>query len=104
MAGKGLNRSPDHNKLGKLQCLMCFPPAVDCGSLANPRNGIVIGNSTFGSEVTYVCDQGYTISGNDSRVCQSNGEWNGTAPECEGLSHHTIMYAHLVLFCNSYDG
>ncbi len=56
---------------------------VDCGPLENPGNGTVtVGNTTFGSEALYSCDEGYGIVGNVSRVCQDNQEWSGSAPEC----------------------
>ena len=36
------------------------------------------------SILSYHCNTGYSIFGNNtSRICQSDGEWSGTAPNCE---------------------
>ncbi len=51
--------------------------------LNDPTNGTVIGNSvSFGSKVTYTCNNGYILSGNNSRMCQDDGQWTGSAPVC----------------------
>ena len=36
----------------------------------------------FNSRTTYTCDPGYTLRGDSNRVCQEDGTWNGTDPEC----------------------
>jgi len=57
----------------------------DCGDLSAPSNGqISINATTFGSMATYSCDLGYTLDGNTSRTCQSNGQWSGSQPSCNG--------------------
>ena len=28
------------------------------------------------------CNTGYNLTGNATRICQSNGYWNGSAPNC----------------------
>ncbi len=58
---------------------------VDCGLLFDPANGIVgTPNGTeLGETATYSCNSGYTLEGNVTRVCQSNGAWSGSAPTCE---------------------
>ena len=59
--------------------------AIDCGGLSVPSNGqISITATTFGSVATYSCDRGYTLDGNTSRICQSNGQWSGPQPSCVG--------------------
>ena len=48
-----------------------------------PANGGM--NSTGnveGDTVTYFCDEGYNLSGDPMRTCQSDGEWSGAQPEC----------------------
>ena len=57
-----------------------------CEELENPANGVVIveGNKV-GSSATYRCDDGFTLTGGDeTRVCQPNGEWSGMEPTCAG--------------------
>ena len=58
---------------------------MDCGSLSDPTNGAVnLTNTTFGSEASYICDNGYLLSddGSQLRICQANGNWSSSAPEC----------------------
>ena len=56
---------------------------VDCGSLENPTNGQVDFTATFGGSIAnYTCDQGYLLCGAGNRICQSNGSWSGSPPDC----------------------
>ena len=53
------------------------------------RNGAVntdLGVSIEGAIATYTCNSEYELNttSNLSRVCQSNGQWNGTDPTCIG--------------------
>jgi len=46
-------------------------------------NGVVcFSRSTAGSEAVYVCDDGFHQDGIATRVCQSDGVWNGSIPQC----------------------
>ena len=46
-------------------------------------SGIVCHNRTTpGSEVVYICDEGFHQDGAATRVCQSGGVWNGSVPQC----------------------
>jgi hypothetical protein len=52
------------------------------------RNGDVstdLGVFAEGETAMYTCSSGYELvmSSNLSRVCQSNGQWNGTDPTCK---------------------
>lgn len=74
---------------------MCTPnslllsPAVDCGTtgLAIEHGEFTSRQSTLHASVTYTCDIGYTLVGNVERVCQSDGTWSGTRPECLGNAY-----------------
>ena len=59
-----------------------------CGSLLSSvtiTHGIGCYNTTSsGSEVTYQCDEGYSLSGESHQTCQSNGAWSGSIPVCAG--------------------
>ena len=56
---------------------------VDCGSLSDPLNGVVMTTgTTLSSDATYTCDNGYTRSGDQTRVCLASGDWSGSEPSC----------------------
>ena len=60
--------------------------AVQCPALSDPENGAVSTTGTgVGDTATYTCISGYELSGSDTRVCGSDGEWSGSAPTCEGM-------------------
>ena len=60
----------------------CDP--VDCGNPGVPDNGQAHGDIyTYTSIITFSCDTGYTLSGNYSIECQSNGQWNTSNPICD---------------------
>ncbi|XP_045132686.1 uncharacterized protein LOC123516957 isoform X3 [Portunus trituberculatus] len=63
--------------------LSCVNPEKECGDLENPLFGFVeFTGRRVGSLATYKCQQGYHLLGEERRVCQGNGEWSATAPEC----------------------
>ena len=39
-------------------------------------------NFTYGSQITFSCNEGYVISSNITLDCLSNGEWNYPLPMC----------------------
>ena len=58
--------------------------AVDCDNPGIPENGQAqYSTTTYNSVVTYTCDVGYTLEGSNSRTCQSDGQWNGSVPQCQ---------------------
>ena len=60
-----------------------FIPAIDCGDPGTPTNGQrSLSSTTYNSVVTYTCDVGYTLQGVDGRICQSDGQWNGSVAQC----------------------
>ena len=59
--------------------------AIQCPALSDPENGACTTTGTgVGDTATYTCNSGFEISGSDTRTCQSNGDWSGSAPTCEG--------------------
>ena len=45
--------------------------------------GVVCYNGTpAGSLAVYICDNGFLLMGNEARVCQIEGRWNGSIPQC----------------------
>ena len=62
-----------------------FSIAVSCGNLSNPVDGEVSADgNTFGSQANYSCSEGYVLNGNSTRMCQSDGQWSGSEPLCDG--------------------
>ncbi|KAM8746660.1 sushi, von Willebrand factor type A, EGF and pentraxin domain-containing protein 1 isoform 1-T1 [Acanthopagrus schlegelii] len=63
----------------------CVP--VRCDKPSTIPNGHVLG-SEFGlnSKVKYECDEGYTLNGVPTRICQSDGLWDKPAPRCDIIS------------------
>ena len=51
-----------------------------CPVLSTPDNGQIScspGNDSPGDTCTLTCDDGFEISGTESRTCQDDGTWNG---------------------------
>ena len=49
------------------------------------ENGrVVIDQYSVGSSAKYLCTDGFVLVGDPVRQCQTNGEWTGTAPTCQG--------------------
>ena len=59
-------------------------PALDCGVLSNPPNGMVTAfSTTFMSVANYSCNHGYLLMGVTSRTCQADANWSDDEPTCE---------------------
>jgi hypothetical protein len=43
---------------------------------------VLVDQTSFGHTVTYICKQGYIISGTTERTCSFDGTWTGTKPVC----------------------
>ena len=61
---------------------------VNCSFVLEPNNGVVSYNpqgqnqTLVGATVNYTCNSGYTLNGNNMRICQANGTWSGSDPTC----------------------
>ena len=70
----------------------CFIPAtlystaVSCGQPSTPSHGTRTGNTfTFGSVVSFRCEHGYYLQGDESITCQANKNWSGNSQtRCTG--------------------
>ncbi|XP_078098084.1 sushi, von Willebrand factor type A, EGF and pentraxin domain-containing protein 1-like [Mustelus asterias] len=55
----------------------------NCGNPGEILNGYYIApDTTFGSQVTFYCDEGYNMVGKATRTCTAHG-WDGQVPTCE---------------------
>ena len=56
-----------------------------------------MGVITLGSIATYMCDDGYVLTGNSTRTCQADGTWSGDSPTC-GESEWYISMSRCYLY------
>ncbi|XP_053408488.1 sushi, von Willebrand factor type A, EGF and pentraxin domain-containing protein 1-like [Mercenaria mercenaria] len=64
----------------------------DCGRLPQPTNGKIIfaqNMTTYGSNATYTCDDGYYINGSKTIHCEASGHWNTDEKRCQIRDCHT---------------
>ena len=55
----------------------------NCGKPGYPRNGrSIFSGTTAGSRVLHVCKAGYLLVGAKLRICQRNGRWTPSLPQC----------------------
>lgn len=67
---------------------MKYATAKDCGSLMIPKNGSLFGSeTTFPSEVSFRCDEGFIMTGSEKRKCQADGTWSGNETSCTGTKY-----------------
>lgn len=65
--------------------LTCVP--AHCESPSPIPNGRVLGSEfDLNSKIKYECDEGYTLNGDSTSVCQSDGQWDKPAPRCNIVS------------------
>ena len=73
-----------------------FFSVINCTVLEDPDNGsheLIDGSLSFGSEVKYSCDDGFVLNGDNSRICQADGHWTGSAPICTSKVSHDRKYS-----------
>ncbi len=52
----------------------------------NSTSALSLNSTAVGSIATYMCSEGYNLTeGSETRLCQSNGSWSGTAAICSGM-------------------
>ena len=74
-----------HNFVTPLSEAVLPPSAIFCPLLSNPVNGQVVFPSTaVGSMATYSCNSGFSLNGESTRTCGTNGDWSGQEPTCQG--------------------
>ena len=79
---------------------------MSCGTLDGPDNGAInCTGSVYEDTCSFTCDDGYELTGSDTRTCQSDRSWSGDETVCTpGIfvvliqhdSNHTVP-----LYCTS---
>ena len=55
---------------------------VLCEDLMLHNGQLSSSDFSYSSILTFTCDEGFILHGNDRIICQANGNWNGTVPSC----------------------
>ena len=61
---------------------------AQCLELLNPPNGMIncsLGDDrvhSYGDTCNFTCNTGYELTGNNTRICQSDGNWSGNDNSC----------------------
>ena len=67
----------------QLLCCIHVHVGVGCGVLSAPDHGLAHQTGiAVGSSGNYSCQQGFTLSENETRVCLDSGDWTGGKPTC----------------------
>ncbi|XP_036380477.1 complement factor B-like [Megalops cyprinoides] len=75
---------PDPKHPAECRLVTCVDPFVlENGAVLPTQTEYYVYNVT-----TYECFDGYNLLGSKSRICQSNGKWNGSTPICDRGSDH----------------
>uniref|UniRef100_A0A914P1I8 Uncharacterized protein n=1 Tax=Panagrolaimus davidi TaxID=227884 RepID=A0A914P1I8_9BILA len=62
-----------------------------CPTFDDIENGsFVLNNYLPNSVVTFYCDSGFEIQGNEKLICKADGSWNGTEPSCDFVGTTTV--------------
>ncbi|CAH1787575.1 unnamed protein product [Owenia fusiformis] len=63
----------------------CVKPTKRCKPLEKLEHGYVeiVPYNKFSAKAKYLCDEGFVIYGQPSRICQGDGKWSGKPPSCE---------------------
>ena len=73
-------------------------PPTTCSDLIAPTNGMIGYNMGTASPrpvntvATYTCDTGFTLNGDTTRTCGSDGVWSGSYPTCQRELMDFVLY------------
>ncbi|XP_078105230.1 complement decay-accelerating factor isoform X2 [Sander vitreus] len=84
LSGSSFKKCYVYGWSGKANCTIvtCAKP----GEVANGRSSWDSQDQPkYGESIQYVCNNGYTLIGNDSIVCRETGRYDSQPPACEGV-------------------
>lgn len=63
----------------------CNP--VDCGPATPIEDGVIVGDVyTYGNSVTYICDEGFELTGASDLICRADRTWSNPPPLCQRIN------------------
>ncbi|XP_061075276.1 complement receptor type 1-like isoform X5 [Conger conger] len=81
-----------NNRIPLCEVVKCGdPPKIDNGTITSLPSGELY---VFSEIVTYTCDRNFNFVGDSQLVCNEDGKYNGTVPECKGLNCPTPIIEH----------
>lgn len=65
---------------------------LDCPSPAKLEHGAVttLKIYTYNTNVSFQCDPGYQLDGQESLTCREGGQWSGCQPTCKGTCSTSV--------------
>ncbi len=82
-------------------------PPTTCSDLIALTNGMISYNMGTASlrpvntVTTYTCNPGYTLNGDTTRTCESNGVWSGSYPVCQ--RKWNLMWTNYFVECTYFS-
>lgn len=53
---------------------------------------MIVSSNTVGSIAQYICNSGFDLVGDSTRVCLDSGEWSNEQPECKGQYRNVLEH------------
>ena len=78
----------------------CPQPTVPQYGNGSPQ----LTSNPVNTEITFSCDAGYTLYGSTTLKCQSNYQWNGTPPICQGKIIRFMGISSIILWFEFFWG
>ena len=74
------------NFIDSLDAEVCYYKPVKCGIDQKISHGLVLENGTsLDDKITFICNYGYQLEGNNVLSCLPNGKWNSSFPYCKAM-------------------
>ena len=90
--------------INTLQLLYHIFKPQDCPPINKTfEHGLMSGNaSTSGAAYSFYCDDGYSIDGQVTLICNESGQWNGSIPVCSRGKNESYLLLCTLLFINDF--
>ena len=74
---------------------MNFTEPIQCPQLTIANGQVTVNpqRQLPNSRATYTCNPGFVLRGDGTRICQVDGTWSGTKPECASKCMTLCIYA-----------